>query len=76
MHYIRVPLCEGDTLSDGFYGYIPVDGSAEELIRACERHYEGDIYSLVEAYFDTVSDVVRKTGCSIIGHFDLITKFN
>ena len=76
VHYIRVPLCEGDTLSDGSHGYIPVDESAEELIRACERHYEGDIYSLVEAYFDTVSDVVRKTGCSIIGHFDLITKFN
>ncbi|MBR3330473.1 MAG: PHP domain-containing protein [Mogibacterium sp.] len=31
---------------------------------------------IAELYFDTVGGVVAATGCDIIGHFDLITKFN
>lgn len=56
--------------------YIPVDESAEILLSAVSNHFNGDIYSLVELYFETVSDVVNKTNADIIGHFDLITKFN
>ena len=55
--------------------YIPVDESAEILREAAERHFGGDIYALIEEYFLTVADVVRKTGADIIGHFDLICKF-
>jgi histidinol-phosphatase (PHP family) len=56
--------------------YIPADESPELLRRACEKHFGGDIYALCEAYFATAADVVNKTGCDIIGHFDLIAKFN
>ena len=65
-----------------------VDDSEEILLDACERYYNGDIYSLIEDYYTevgNVADVVR-AGCitegtsadakMIVGHFDLITKFN
>jgi len=55
--------------------YVPVDETAEILERAAKRHFGGDIYALVECYFDTVALVAEKTSCDIIGHIDLITKF-
>ena len=67
---------------------FPVDESEEILMDACERLYGGDIYSLIADYYKEVGDVadVVRTGCIkagssvdaklIIGHFDLITKFN
>ena len=56
--------------------YIPVDESPEILLSAAEKHFGGDLYALIEEYYRTVARVVRKTGADIIGHFDLITKFN
>lgn len=64
VHYIKV---EGE--------YIPVDESVEILRAAVQKHFDGDVYALCEAYFATVADVVNKTECDIIGHFDLISKF-
>lgn len=55
--------------------FIPVDESPEILRDACRTYFGGDIYSLCERYFETVCDVVEKTRCDIIGHFDLISKF-
>ena len=55
--------------------YIPVDESPAILKEAAEKHFCGDIYALCERYFATVADVVNKTECDIIGHFDLISKF-
>lgn len=56
--------------------YIYADYSAELLADACEKHYGGDFLSMAEDYFEEESRVAEKTGCNIIGHFDLITKFN
>lgn len=56
--------------------YIPVDESADILLDAVNKYFNGDIYALIEEYYKTVSDVVNKTNAEIIGHFDLITKFN
>ena len=56
--------------------YIPIDESKEILQNAAEKHFGGDIYALCEEYFRTVGDIVGKTGADIIGHFDLISKFN
>lgn len=56
--------------------YIPVDESPEILLSAAEKHFGGDLYALIEEYYRTVARVVQKTGADIIGHFDLITKFN
>ncbi len=56
--------------------YIEVDNTAEILADAANRLYGGDFIALAEDYFNTHADVVRKTNADIIGHFDLITKFN
>ena len=54
--------------------YIPVDESKEILLNAAKK--VGGIYKLIERYFELVGDVVNKTGADIVGHFDLISKFN
>ena len=55
--------------------YIPVDETLQILKEAADKYFGGDIYALCEKYFRTVADVVNKTACDIIGHFDLISKF-
>ncbi len=56
--------------------YIPVDEGADVLRSAADVFFDGDIYALAGEYFEEVSTVAEKTNCDIIGHFDLITKFN
>ncbi len=56
--------------------YIPIDESPEILKSACQEHFGGDIYKLTQEYYNTVSQICNKTGADIIGHFDLISKFN
>lgn len=55
---------------------VPVDYSADILKDAANKYFSGDFAPLYEEYYKRVADVVRKTGATIIGHFDLITKFN
>lgn len=56
--------------------YLPVDESPALLRAAAARYFGGDLYGLCEAYYAKVARVVERTGCDLIGHFDLITKFN
>ena len=56
--------------------YLSIDSDKDMLIDQVNKYYGGDIYAYVEQYFDTVAQVCEKTKCDIIGHFDLITKFN
>ena len=56
--------------------YYPIDESKEVLQKIVQDHYQNDYYALAEAYYTCVSDVVDQTHADIIGHFDLITKFN
>ena len=61
-------------LADG--EFIPVDATTDILMDGVEKHFDGDIYSFLAAYFKMVTKVVQITGCDIIGHFDLFNKFN
>ena len=56
--------------------YISVDYTAESLIGNINKHYNGDALSLAEDYFEMIGNVHKKTKCHIVGHFDLLTKFN
>lgn len=56
--------------------YIPVDEGADILKDAARRHFGGDIYALIEEYYRTVAELPEKVRPDIIGHFDLISKFN
>ena len=62
------------TMPDGHH--VSVDWTPEKLREGAEKYFGGDMYALAEAYYETVSRVVEVTKCDIIGHFDLVTKFN
>ena len=53
-----------------------VDDSPEKLDEIAESLFGGDYMALCENYYANVADVINRTGADIIGHFDLITKFN
>ena len=55
---------------------LPLDHSQEKFLPIIDDYYGGDIYSLCEDYFETLSGVYEKTGCDIVAHFDLVTKYN
>ena len=56
--------------------YIPIDESSEILKNAAKEYFDGDIYALAEMYYENVAALAEMKNASIIGHFDLITKFN
>lgn len=56
--------------------YLSVDDSPEEFDLVVREHFGGDPYLFAQAYYRREAEVVRVTGCQIVGHFDLITKFN
>ncbi len=56
--------------------YLSIDDSAEDFKRCLDDHFGGDVYNFCEIYYKTVEDVVNKTNADIIGHFDLISKYN
>lgn len=55
---------------------VVVDWTPDRLEKWVGTYFAGDWYALAEAYYALEADVVRKTKCDIIGHFDLLTKFN
>lgn len=61
-------------LKDG--KYLDTDWSAERTKNTVENIYSGDFDSFAEDYFEIVADVLNKTKADIIGHIDLISKFN
>lgn len=81
-YYSAVPLIETDYLIGSVHyilkngEYFPVDESEEITRKAVDRLYGGDIYSYLEDYYKTTADIYNKTGCDIVGHFNLPEKFN
>ena len=90
-HYVEIPLADfteakgaGSELAEiaancevsGAFAYPAVDDTPEKFEYAIEKFFGGDVYAFAEKYFEVEADVVRKTGADIIGHFDLISKFN
>ena len=85
---IEWDLCT--TSSDGKYDYIigsmhyyrrgdeffPVDKSKKDFINSVNTLFNGDYYLAVEEYYENVAKIVESTNCDIIGHIDLVSKFN
>ena len=61
-------------LKDG--EYLSVDWSAERTAEIVARHYGGDALAFAEDYFALVGQVLSVTGARIVGHLDLIRKFD
>ncbi len=53
-----------------------VDLSAQTTLNAIRMHCGGDPIAYAKAYFEAVARVESDTQCDIVGHFDLLTKFN
>lgn len=55
---------------------LPVDESEPVLLQNAARYCGGDLLAFAEDYYRRVGEVPEKTGCQILGHFDLVCKFN
>lgn len=55
---------------------LTVDHTEDIMVSNVEKYFGGDYRAYVESYYDTMADVLAKTGADIVGHFDLVTKFN
>ena len=58
------------------YMLAPIDSLEEVLEYVCSEYYGGDYVAVAENYYKAVEKIAEKTNCDIIGHFDLITKYN
>lgn len=56
--------------------YLSVDETPELFSMAVRDYYNNDVYAFIEDYYELVSELPERTGADIIGHFDLISKFN
>lgn len=65
VHYIRVG---GE--------YIPVDENECISKKAIDEKFSGDANAYVRKYYDTVSQLAQRDDVDIVGHFDIVTKFN
>lgn len=57
-------------------GYFSVDWTRPKLEAAIQQHYGGDPYALCRDYFDTVCASIEGTDAAILGHIELVMKFN
>ena len=64
-HYIRT---EG--------GLTAVDVTPELLSGLCRNTFGGDWYRLCRAYYRQEAEILDRTHCTFIGHFDLVCRFN
>lgn len=64
VHYLETPD-----------GLLSLDHTFEILKDGIDRYFEGDPLLLAERYFEMVAKLPGHTRVDIIGHFDLITKF-
>ena len=56
--------------------YRPLDCAKEDFVAIAKDWYGGDYYALCEEYFSLVSAYADRSDVEIIGHFDLVTKYN
>ncbi|MBE6964914.1 MAG: histidinol-phosphatase HisJ family protein [Ruminococcaceae bacterium] len=55
--------------------YYPVDSSIE-CMKECVSAFDGDVLKLAEVYYSSFCEYILSRKPDVIGHFDLITKFD
>ena len=53
-----------------------IDHSEARFLEGVREGFGGDVYAYCENYFEYLANVHDRTGCQIVGHLDLVTKFN
>lgn len=56
--------------------FFDVDGSHADFAATVERHYAGDYFAYARDYYALVAELPQWTGCQIVAHLDLMSKFN
>ena len=56
--------------------FVDVDHNAEKQIDAAKRYFGGDMVELACNYYEIMGKMADKFKFDIVGHFDLVTKFN
>ena len=56
--------------------YYPIDCSKDGFLTLVSEGFDGDFYAVAEAYFSLMSAYAERDDAGIVGHFDLITKYN
>ena len=56
--------------------FFDIDAGAKHQNQVVGRLFDGDYYSFAEAYFSVFAKIIEKTNADIVGHFDLISKYN
>jgi len=64
-HYVRA----GDE-------FVTVDAGAKHQAIMVDTYFAGDYYSMAAAYFEIIADIMNKRRVDMIGHFDLVAKYN
>ena len=55
---------------------VEVDSKAKKIIDASDKYYGGDSILFAKKYYETVISLAEKFKFDIVGHIDLVTKFN
>lgn len=58
------------------YGDVTVDNTAEAVERDVRELLDGNFMKYVAAYYELAARIPVMSGADIVGHFDLVTKFN
>ena len=56
--------------------YLQVDESEKLFMRGVDGHFGGDAIAFAEEYYRLMSLYAENRDVTIVGHFDLVTKFN
>ena len=54
----------------------PIDHSPEQQLHCIQNSFDGDIYAMAQCYFDLLCGHVERVKPTVVGHFDVITKFS
>jgi len=81
-YYSSAPEKDYDYILGSVHGtkrgdhFIFADYSPERIREDIHQYYDDDFYAYAEEYYELLSQVVDKTHCDVVGHFDLLSKFN
>ncbi|MCQ2401985.1 MAG: PHP domain-containing protein [Lachnospiraceae bacterium] len=56
--------------------YLEIDESKATVIKNVDKFYGGDYYAYVSDYYKTVAESAKRKEVDIVGHLDLVRKFN
>lgn len=54
----------------------PIDHSPEQQLHCIQNAFDGDILAMAQCYFDLLCEHVERVKPTVVGHFDVLTKFS